>query len=316
MIYSLLGVFLLLGIWGQDAYATTVLDSYVEPGYHIIGNADHEAEVIAYRLVGLGTRNLSIKDTMTSNQEQYKVIRIVDGVFKGLKANDVSIAGSVKEIGNEAFASAKLTGIITIDEGVEVLGEKCFQNFICTRMKLPNSITTIKALAFHNTGVSRFKLPTALQSLAADAFDDADAEDAPENTIWHDVPLGQEVELATIKICVTGCEEKNELKAEYFEPEVAQEGTKFVVFSVVIENTTKDSLSFDNDLVLTDSQGRNYDPYSDALWYFDETFSYTDLAPNIAKSGVFVYNVPADSADYYLSVLKADTDDGYRLYAK
>ena len=71
-----------------------------------------------------------------------------------------------------------------------------------------------------------------------------------------------------------------------------------------------------NDLVLTDSQGRNYDPYSDAMWYFDETFSYTDLAPNIAKSGVFVYNVPADSADYYLSVLKADTDDGYHLYAK
>ena len=124
------------------------------------------------------------------------------------------------------------------------------------------------------------------------------------------------MELATIKICVTGCEEKNELKAEYFEPEVAQEGTKFVVFSVVIENITKDSLNFDNDLVLTDSQGRNYDPYSDALWYFDETFSYTDLAPNIAKSGVFVYNVPADSADYYLSVLKADTDDGYHLYAK
>ena len=150
----------------------------------------------------------------------------------------------------------------------------------------------------------------------SDAFDDADVEEAPENTIWHDVPLGQEVELATIKICVTGCEEKNELKAEYFEPEVAQEGTKFVVFSVVIENITKDSLNFDNDLVLTDSQGRNYDPYSDALWYFDETFSYTDLAPNIAKSGVFVYNVPADSADYYLSVLKADTDDGYRLYAK
>ena len=40
---------------------------------------------------------------------------------------------------------------------------------------------------------------------------------------------------------------------------------------------------------------------------------YTDLAPNTAKRGVFVYNVPTD---YYLSVLKAGTDDGYRLYAK
>lgn len=149
-----------------------------------------------------------------------------------------------------------------------------------------------------------------------EAFDDEGGKEAPENTVWHDVPLGQKVELATIKICITGCEEKNELTAEYFDPAVAQEGTKFVVFSVVIENTTKDSMSFDNDLVLTDSQGRNYDPYSDALWYFDETFCYTDLAPNIAKSGVFVYNVPTDSADYYLSVLKAGTDDGFHLYAQ
>ena len=97
-------------------------------------------------------------------------------------------------------------------------------------------------------------------------------------------------------------------------PETAQDGTKFVVFSVLIENITKDTLNFYNDL--TDSQGRKYDPYADAFWYFDENFCYTDLAPNTAKRGVFVYNVPTDSADYYLSVLKAGTDDGYRLYAK
>lgn len=149
-----------------------------------------------------------------------------------------------------------------------------------------------------------------------EAFEDDSSEEAPENTAWHDVPLGQEVELATIKICITGCEEKNELTTEYLDPEVAQDGTKFVVFSVVIENITKDTMTFDNDLVLTDSQGRNYDPYAGALWYYDETFCYTDLSPNIAKSGVFVYNVPADSADYCLSVLKAGTSDGYRLYAK
>ena len=84
-------------------------------------------------------------------------------------------------------------------------------------------------------------------------------------------------------------------------------------YSIYTDNNT---ISFDNSLILTDSQGRNYEPYSDVLWYFDETFCYTDLAPNIPKSGVFVYNVPADSADYYLSILKAGTDDGYRLYAK
>ena len=49
------------------------------------------------------------------------------------------------------------------------------------------------------------------------------------------------------------------------EPETAQDGTKFVVFSVVIENITKDTLNFYNDL--TESQGRKYDPYADAFWY-------------------------------------------------
>ena len=166
------------------------------------------------------------------------------------------------------------------------------------------------------TNILTSNIASAFEELG-EAFDDDSAE-ASEDTIWYDVPLGQEAELATIKICVTGCEEKSTLTAEYFDPEVAQEGTKFVVFSVVIENTTKDSINFNNDFVLTDSQGRNYNPYSDAMWYFDEAFCYTDFAPNISKSGVFVYNVPEDSVDYYyyLSVLKAGTDDGYRLYAQ
>jgi hypothetical protein len=165
---------------------------------------------------------------------------------------------------------------------------------------ITNILTSNIAGAFENFG---------------EGFDDGEDE-SPADTIWHDIPLGQEVELATLKLCVTNCEEVSELTGQYMNPDAAQEGTKYVVFSVKVENTTKDTLNFNNDLVLTDSQGRSYDPYFNALWYYDETFSYTDLAPNIAKSGVFVYNVPTDSSDYYLSVLKANTDDGYRLYAK
>ena len=89
-----------------------------------------------------------------------------------------------------------------------------------------------------------------------------------------------------------------------------------MVFSVDIENITKDTLSFNNDLSLTDSQERKYEPFTDALWYFDQTFSYADLAPNIKQSGVFVYNVPADSESYFLSVAKSGTNDAYRLLGK
>ena len=152
------------------------------------------------------------------------------------------------------------------------------------------------------------------------AFDDSGADNVPDNvpdnTVWHDIPLGQEIELATIKIKITGCEEKQELSGMYLNPDIAQEGTKYIVLNVAVENITKDSISFDNTLPLTDSEGRSYEAYDNAMWYYDETFLYTSLAPNIIKEGVFVYNVPVDSSDYYISILKAGTGEGYRLHAK
>ena len=78
----------------------------------------------------------------------------------------------------------------------------------------------------------------------------------------------------------------------------------------------KETINFDGDIDLTDSQGRTYETYSDALWYYDDTFSYTDLAPNIKQSGTLIYNVPTDSVDYYLTVAKAGTNDAYRLLGK
>lgn len=142
----------------------------------------------------------------------------------------------------------------------------------------------------------------------------SEEEATEEDAVWQDIPVGQELELATIKLRITGCEETNELTTEYIDPALAQEGTKFVVFTVEVENITKDTLNFDNDLNLEDSQGRTYEPYTDALWYFDETFTYTDLAPNIKTIGNFVYNVPTDSEGYFLKVGKSGTNEMYRLY--
>lgn len=141
-----------------------------------------------------------------------------------------------------------------------------------------------------------------------------DGQNSEEDAVWYDIPVGQELELATLKIRITGCQEFTELTADYFEPAVAQEGTKFVVYTVEIENTTKDTMGFSNDLLLEDSQGRTYKFYSDAAWYFDEAFVYTELAPNIKVTGNFVYNIPTDSVDYFLRVGKAGTNEMYRLY--
>lgn len=149
-------------------------------------------------------------------------------------------------------------------------------------------------------------------------FDDTTFDDTTEpeadSMIWSDVRAGETVELATINIRVTGCEEVQEMTAEYFDPDVAQSGTKYVVFYVDIENTTKAPIDMSNDIPLVDDQGRSYYFYSDAIWYYDETFTYTTLSPNIVKSGVLVYNVPSDSENYYLAVSKNGTSDAFRLY--
>ena len=83
-----------------------------------------------------------------------------------------------------------------------------------------------------------------------------------------------------------------------------------------IENITKDTINFDGDLKLTDDQGRSYEPYDNAYMYYNELINYTDLAPNIKQSGYMVYNIPTDSQNYFLSVAKSGSDDGYRLFMK
>lgn len=130
--------------------------------------------------------------------------------------------------------------------------------------------------------------------------------------VWRDIPIETEVDLATIKIRIIDVIESEELKGEYSST-TAPEGTKFVIFTAEIENITKSSISFNNDLPLYDGQERRYEPYSDAYWYIDNSFSYVDLAPNIRQTGTLIYNVPDDCVSYFLTVGKSGTNEGFRL---
>ena len=164
------------------------------------------------------------------------------------------------------------------------------------------------------------KLSKVLSCNIVEVFEEFDnGEEASDSNnegdrVWHDVPAGETVELSTLNMCVIGCTEKDKLSAGFYEDDVAQEGTKFVVIEFKVENTTKSTMSFDNTIMLTDNEGREYSDYSGALWYYDETFSYTELALNIPLTGYLVYNVPIDSTDYYLSVGKSGTNEIYRLF--
>lgn len=144
--------------------------------------------------------------------------------------------------------------------------------------------------------------------------DDSIDEEVTEYN-WSDIPLGKELELATINMTIRKCTETYKLTADYVDTQYAPDGSKFIVIDVVIENTTKSTLNFNNDIYLYDSNDREYAPYS-AVMYFDETFLYTDLAPNIKTKGTMVYNIPNDAKDYYLVTAKAGTNEAYRLMLK
>ena len=131
---------------------------------------------------------------------------------------------------------------------------------------------------------------------------------------WADVPLGTEIQLSTMKITVLECSEENTISGSW-DSATADEGTKFIVFKLKVENTTNDTVEFSAP-PLYDKQGRHYEEYEDAGWVLDEEFSYTELAPNMPQTGTCVYNVPQDCNGYYLAVIKDGTDNAFRLSGK
>lgn len=154
-----------------------------------------------------------------------------------------------------------------------------------------------------------------------DSFDEDTASGEPEyigdpSFTWHDVKMGESVELSKFKITLTGCSETKELKGD-FGSQKADDGTKFVVFTYTIENITKQGEYFSSDdLMLYDSQDREFGGYEDAFWYNDDVLVYEELDPNMPKKTASIYNVPDNADGYYMVVGKEGTKDYYKLYGK
>lgn len=137
-----------------------------------------------------------------------------------------------------------------------------------------------------------------------------------ENYIWIDISAGTEAELAMIKIGVLDSVETSAILVDD-ESINAPDGTKFVVFTIAVENISKELFDFDmSGYLFYDSQGRNFEPFDDITWYSNEHLHYRELPPNIPATGIVVYNVPLDASDYYFTIRKADTSEIYRFYGK
>ncbi len=137
-----------------------------------------------------------------------------------------------------------------------------------------------------------------------------------EKMVTTQKTVGDDIQLATIKVKVTNSEEKKTISSSYGTPKVAKDGTKFVIVSMDITNTTNSKFSLPADFLLIDSKGREFSTYSDAIGSVEDYLDYRDLSPSVKESGVYVYEIPTDATSYSLTFVKAGSKDLYQVKLK
>ena len=130
--------------------------------------------------------------------------------------------------------------------------------------------------------------------------------------------IGDELVMATGNLKINRAEEKQSISASYGSPKVAKAGTKFVVVSLDVTNTTKSSFSFSPDDVfkLVDNQDREFETYSDSIGGIENYLNYRELAPSVKETGVLVYEIPSDATGYSLITAKQGTKELYKITLK
>lgn len=83
-----------------------------------------------------------------------------------------------------------------------------------------------------------------------------------------------------------------------------------------ITNITNTPFSFWSDgIYLVDNKNRNFEPY-DSIGAIDNYIEARDLAPFITENGRMVFELPADSENYSMSIIKGGTNEEYLLNLK
>lgn len=276
--------------------------------------------------------------TECAKQMQFEIADYTVSENKGMvmvKFKYVDAADLVRETLRE-FMLSVLSLAFSGGEPDDAQMEKAFSEAFESRKAVIKTGTSEKTVAFNCTKMeSGWLIDEAPEEILAimtcngntafadleSAFDELQDTDATASNnvrpeVWHDVHIGETVELATIKITALGCEEVGELRNAWSSVQ-ADPGTKFVMFNVSIENTTKQAITFNaEDIPLMDGQEREFSVYDNAWQYVNDSFFYTELAPNIPKTGYFIYQLPEGSTDYYFMIGKSGTNEGFRFWAQ
>lgn len=139
-----------------------------------------------------------------------------------------------------------------------------------------------------------------------------------ENMVTISKAVGDDIVLSALSLKITGVEEKQIINSTYSSPKTAKQGTKFVVISMDVTNTTNSAFSFspDDGLLLVDDKAREFQTYSDSIGSIDNYLNYKELSPSIKQSGVLVYEIPSDAKQYSLVTSKAGSKELYKIILK
>lgn len=93
----------------------------------------------------------------------FKVTEISGNAFANSSLEEISIAGSVKSIGDNAFSNSSSLTSVTFEEGTETIGKNAFSNTALTELCLPTGVKEVGNAAFINcTGLKSLTLPEGI----------------------------------------------------------------------------------------------------------------------------------------------------------
>jgi hypothetical protein len=128
--------------------------------------------------------------------------------------------------------------------------------------------------------------------------------------------IGDEIELATIRVKVNSSQEESMIKSSYGQPKVAPEGTKFVVVNATITNITKIPFDYSDSSALVDDKDTTYFAYNETIGSIDNYLDMQEISPNIPKTGVIVFQLPTSVESYGFVIKKAGTEELFKVKLK
>lgn len=109
--------------------------------------------------------------------------------------------------------------------------------------------------------------------------------------------LGQTVTYASETAVVNSAKAATVISNSYNTPTIADDGSKFIVVSITLTNTTSSPFAY-SPFGLIDQKGRLFESYPDVYTAVDNYLANTSLQPGVPHTGNEVYQVPADDTEF------------------